>query len=139
MKYAASRCARFITSKRWSMARILLLILASFGTFASPTRAQAGPVYFYVATTVDANGFESAFSNQVTATFNQGQHNAVLTWTAATVPTGGAAIAGYNMYRSKTTGGPYVKINTALITSGVTYTDTFVLPNAPILAAPTTN
>jgi hypothetical protein len=93
-----------------------------------------GPTYFYVATAVDANGFESLNSNQVTITFLQGQHNAVLNWTAPAIPIGGAAIAGYNIKRSKTAGGPYVNVNTALVT-GVTYTDTFVLPNAPILAA----
>jgi hypothetical protein len=45
------------------------------------------------------------------------------------VPTGGAAIAGYNIYRGTVSGGPYAKINTVLV-SGVTYSDTFVLPNA---------
>ena len=100
--------------------------------------AQGGPTYFYVATTVDANGFESAFSNQATAVFAPAQHNAVLTWTAATVPAGGAAVAGYNIYRSKTSGTGYVKINAALVT-GVTYTDSFVLPNAPSGLAATTN
>lgn len=117
----------------------ILICLALFCCVISAAVAQSSPAFFYVATTVDANGLESVNSNQVTATLSQGQHNVNLTWTAATVPTGGAAIVGYNMYRSKTTGGPYTKINVALITSGVTYTDTFVLPNAPTLAAPTTN
>lgn len=102
--------------------------------FAASLLAQAAPTFFYVATTVDANGFESAFSNQVSATFNQGQKTVVLTWVAAVVPAGGAAVAGYNIYRAKVTGGPYVKVNTALVTA-VTYSDSFVLPNAPILAA----
>lgn len=105
---------------------LLVLVLA---LTVLPTRAQ-GPTYFYVTTAVDVNGFESPFSNQATAVFNQGQHIASLSWTAAVVSTGGAAIAGYNIYRAKVTGGPYTKINTTLVTV-VTYTDTFVLPNAP--------
>jgi len=94
------------------------------------TVAVAGPVYYYVVTAVDVNGFESVFSNQATATFNQAQHIANMTWTPPTVPTGGSAIAGYNVYRGSVSGGPYIKINTALVTS-VTYADTFTLPNAP--------
>jgi fibronectin type 3 domain-containing protein len=33
------------------------------------TTGTGGTAYFYVATAVDANGFESVFSNQVSATF----------------------------------------------------------------------
>jgi hypothetical protein len=99
--------------------------------FGSTLFAQAtGPTFFYVATTVDANGFESVFSNQVTVTFTQGKHIASLSWTAATIPSGGAAIAGYNVYRGTATGGPYTKLNVALVT-GVAYADTFVPPSAP--------
>lgn len=116
--------------------RKLLFLVFLFAVVLIPAKAQ-GPTYFYVTTAVDVNGFESAFSNQATATFSQGQHIATLTWTAAVVPTGGAAIAGYNVYRAKVSGGPYTKINTTLVTS-VTYSDTFVPPNAPTgLAAPT--
>lgn len=117
--------------RRWIYLAVLL--------FAIPIMAQSGPTYFYVATAVDVNGFESSNSNEVSCVFGPGQHNCVLTWTASVVPSGGSTIAGYNIKRSKTTGGPYVKVNTALITSGVTYTDAFVLPNAPTLAAPTVN
>jgi hypothetical protein len=119
------------------MKRLITLVLLLALT-VTPLLAQATPVFFYVATTVDVNGFESNNSNQVTATFGPGQKNVVLTWTAAVVPSGGSAIAGYNVYRAKVTGGPYTKINPSLVTV-VTYTDTFVLPNAPILAAPTLN
>jgi hypothetical protein len=104
----------------------IALLLLSTSLFAQ----AAGPVYYYVATTVDVNGFESVNSNQATATFTQGKHITVLTWTAATIPTGGAAIAGYNVYRGTVSGGPYTKINTALVTA-VTYSDTFVPPGAP--------
>lgn len=46
--------------------------------------------------------------------------SAVLSWTASTTP-----VAGYDIYRSTTQGGPYVLLNSALI-SGVSYTDTTV-------------
>jgi hypothetical protein len=115
---------------------LILLLLCLSVSIA----AQAGPTFFYVVTAVDTAGFESAFSNQVTATFLlPAQKNVALTWTAPAIPTGGTAIAGYNVYRSKVSGSGYVKVNTALITSGVAFTDAFVLPNAPTLAAPAIN
>lgn len=123
------------------MKRIILIcgLLSLFAGSFIIARA-ASPAFFYVATTVDANGLESAFSNQVTASLAQGQHNVNLSWTIPTVPTGGAAIAGFNVYRATTTGGPYTKVNTTLLAAtATTYTDSFVLPNAPTLAAPTTN
>lgn len=115
----------------WRTAKRLMGVMVALVLLCGTVFAQAaGPTFFYVVTTVDVNGFESAFSSQATDTFTQGKHISSLSWTAATVPTGGAAIAGYNIYRGTVTGGPYTKINTALVTS-VTYSDTFVLPNAP--------
>ena len=115
------------------------IVLMAFLCSAVSLFAQsAGPTFYYVVTAVDANGFESAFSNQATATFTQGKHITNLTWIASVMPTGGAAIAGYNIYRGTVTGGPYTKVNTALVT-GVTYADTFVLPNAPSGITATTN
>ena len=46
------------------------------------------------------------------------QHSVTLTWTAST-----STVVGYNVYRGTTSGGPYVKINTSLITT-LTYADT---------------
>jgi len=43
-----------------------------------------------------------------------------MTWTAST-----STVVGYNVYRGTTSGGPYVKINSSLITT-LTYTDTTV-------------
>lgn len=111
---------------RW----LSVLWLMSVAVLLLPVTSLAGPTYYYVATTVDANGFESVFSSQVVATFNQGQRIATLTWTAPTIPMGGAAVAGYNIYRGTASGGPYTKINSTLVTA-VTYSDTFVLPNVP--------
>jgi hypothetical protein len=114
--------------QNWLRYSALLLMLL-------PIPAMAGPTYYYVVTTVDVNGFESAFSNQATALFAKNtdgspQHTANMTWTPPVLPAGGSAIAGYNIYRGTASGGPYVKVNAVLVTS-VTYADTFVLPNAP--------
>ena len=110
--------------------RLVFVMTLLVFAFASTTKAQAGPTFFYVVTTVDSAGFESVFSNQVSAVYTQGKHITSLSWTAAVVPFGGSVVAGYNVYRGTVSGGPYVKISTTLVT-GVTYADTFVLPNAP--------
>jgi hypothetical protein len=110
--------------RRFVFLSVILLSLATVNANAQ------SPSFFYVATAVDANGFESAFSNEVNVIFLQGKHIAVLTWTAAVVPVGGAAVAGYKIYRGTVKGGPYTLISTALVT-GVTYSDTFVPPTAP--------
>lgn len=117
-----------LTLITWAM---LPLLCALFIPAASAQAAT--PTYYYVVSTVDANGLQSAFSNQVTITFAQGQKTTALTWTVPAIPTGGSAIAGYNVWRSKVSGGPYVQINAALVT-GVAYSDPFVLPNAPSLS-----
>jgi hypothetical protein len=46
-------------------------------------------------------------------TFGSGSHNVTLTWTAST----STGVTGYNVYRATVSGGPYTKINTALVTS----------------------
>lgn len=46
-----------------------------------------------------------------------------LTWTASTSPN----VSGYNIYRGTASGGPYSKVNSALIT-GTSYLDTTVVP-----------
>jgi Malectin domain len=48
-------------------------------------------------------------------------HSVSLSWTASVTPN----VAGYNVYRGKTSGGPYTLITTALAT-GTTYTDASV-------------
>jgi len=111
---------------------VLLLLLICF--LSNPIYAQAAPTtFFYVVTAVDANGQESAFSGQVTATLKQGMtRGVILTWlpTAPVAPQ--LPAASFNVYRSTTSGSGYVKINTSPVGSGSpTFTDPFVAPPAP--------
>jgi len=46
---------------------------------------------------------------------NATPHGIRTTATPPVVPTGGAAIAGYNIWRATGTGGPYLKLNKALL------------------------
>lgn len=112
------------------MRRLAILILFCVAVFPGPAKAQVAPTFFYVVTTIDANGLESVFSVQASATLTQGTKAVTLTWVAPAVPAGGAAISGYNVYRSKVTGGSYARINASLVTA-VTYADPFVAPLAP--------
>ena len=52
-------------------------------------------------------------------------HSVTLSWQAPT-PETGVQVAGYNIYRSTSSGGPYVKI--AARVSGLTYNDRLVNP-----------
>jgi fibronectin type 3 domain-containing protein len=49
-------------------------------------------------------------------------YSAVLNWTAST----SSDVTGYNVYRSTTSGGGYVKLNSSLVTV-LTYTDSTVV------------
>jgi hypothetical protein len=106
---------------------VALLVLVAILFVASPARAQT--TFFYVATAVDSSGVESAFSNEASATINQNavppKLTVVLKWNAST-----STVVGYNIWRSKTIGTGYVKINTAPIVV-LTYTDTFLPPAPP--------
>ena len=61
----------------------------------------------------DVSGIDFTGSQQST-------HSVQLTWQAST-----SSVVGYNIYRSTTNGGPYVKINATLVTP-LTYTDSSV-------------
>jgi fibronectin type 3 domain-containing protein len=95
------------------------------------TTAVNGTDYAYYVTAVDFGGHESDPSGTVFATpadqvpaaptgltATPGSNQVSLDWTA----NGEADIAGYNVYRAETSGGPYSKLNGSLIT-GVSYTD----------------
>jgi hypothetical protein len=109
--------------------KLAVLVLVLFAVMLFAPSAPAQQTFFYVARAVDANGVESANSNEASASINQTlplpKLTVVLTWTAST-----STVAGYNIYRSKVTGTGYVKINAALVTA-LTYTDTFLPPAPP--------
>jgi fibronectin type 3 domain-containing protein len=52
------------------------------------------------------------------------QHSVILTWKAPT-PIAAVAVTGYNIYRSTTSGGPYVEIASGV--PNLTYTDKIVV------------
>ena len=68
---------------------------------------------------------DERLANKVTVNIGQdsggGSHTVSLSWTASSSPN----VTGYNVYRGITSGGPYKKINSALIL-GTSYVDTTV-------------
>jgi fibronectin type 3 domain-containing protein len=119
--------------------KLLPLLFLVVLLLAWPSKSQTATNYFYVATSVDASGLESVFSNQVSVTTSSvasaTHHTVTLTWIA---PTGSDVAVGYNVYRSTTTGGPYTKLNSTLVTA-LTYNDVFTPPNPPTGLAAVSN
>jgi Tol biopolymer transport system component/subtilase family serine protease len=81
--------------------------------------------YVYTVTAVDLIGSESPPSNGVTAVVNIAQPGAPINLKVNSLAEGrklqcvweyAGVAAGYNLYRSSTSGGPYVKVNASLIT-----------------------
>jgi len=73
--------------------------------------------------TASANGASPTVSLSLTPSLPPPSHSVTLTWVASI----SSNVAGYNVYRGTTSGGPYgTKVNSSLIT-GLTYTDTTVL------------
>ncbi len=90
---------------------------ATLGVTFTPTAAAttSGNV------TVTSNATNSPISVSLSGTGTQVvAHSVSLTWTAST-----SAVAGYNVYRSTTSGGPYTLITSSPV-AGTTYTDTNV-------------
>jgi len=95
-----------------------------------------GIVYYYVVTAVDTNNNESRYSSEASASPRDLTPPAAPTGLAATAgdeivwldwnDSNEADFAGYNIYRSTTSGSGYVKLNTSLLTYS-DYTDS----NAP--------
>jgi len=89
--------------------------------------------YSYTATAVDNYGFESPLSSAATATVFIAPPTQAPVLNVAVVSTGlnatwvytGASVAGYNLYRGTTSGGPYTKINSTAL-SDLSYLDTNV-------------
>lgn len=108
------------------MKRIFALLAFLLLPVWCPAQVGGATTFFYVTTAVDANGDESIFSNEASATLKQGMAVGVtLRWTASTTPN-----VTYNVYRSTKTTGPYTKLNTAPVTA-LTFVDPFVAPVAP--------
>ena len=91
-----------------------------------------GTTYYYVVTAVDTGSNESGNSSEVNATpaatppsapagliATAGQDQISLDWN----DNGEPDLAGYNVYRSTTAGGPYTKVNGSLVVPSA-YTDT---------------
>lgn len=62
----------------------------------------------------------NASEGETCITYNT--HASALTWVSST----SLNIAGYNVYRGTISGGPYTKVNSSLITTGTSFTDTSI-------------
>jgi subtilase family serine protease/Tol biopolymer transport system component/fibronectin type 3 domain-containing protein len=91
--------------------------------------------YTYRITAVDTVGNESGPSNEATAAVSIGLQVAPVITQAASLPRGditvawtcaASSIAGYSIFRSATSGGPYTKLNTQLL-AGTSYLDAGVI------------
>jgi hypothetical protein len=105
----------------------------SLGGIAFPVTVPAGQsvpftVTFAPQTAGTSRGSVSFVSNAsnspVEALSGSGQHNVTLAWDASP-----STVAGYNVYRSTTTGGPYAKL-TSSAQPGLTYLDAGVTAGA---------
>ncbi len=94
-----------------------------------------GKTYYYVVTAVDPHSLESVYSSMVSVTTpplpptnlaagTPTTSQVPLSWTASVTN----GVAGYNVYRSTTSGSGYTKVNAALV-SGTSYNDTSVASN----------
>lgn len=108
----------------------LIPFFLSLLVVVTPISAQQSRTWFYVATSVDSNGDESAFSNQVQATVSAAHPTVDLSWVASTTP--GVT---YNVYRTAVSGSGYVKMNATPI-STLTFTDTTAFPSPPTMNTP---
>ena len=99
------------------------------GTILNPGDIATLTVTFTATSTGSQSGSVTVTSNSSTASITvglqalgvpAGEHLATLSWNASTSP-----VAGYFVYRSTTSGGPYTRLNTSEDTS-LTYTDSSV-------------
>jgi len=106
------------------------------GTTYSDTPVAPGTTYFYIVTAVDPHNLASDYSGEISATTPPLPPTSVtaaggaspgsvqLNWTGSTT----AGVTGYNVYRSASSGGGYVKIT---LVNGTSYTDTGLTSGTP--------
>jgi fibronectin type 3 domain-containing protein len=105
------------------------------GTTYSDTTVASGTTYFYVVTAVDPHNLVSDRSAEISATTpplpatnltaaSASTGSVQLNWGASTT----ASVTGYNVYRSPSSGGGYVKIT---LVNGTSYTDTGLTSGTP--------
>ena len=94
---------------------VTLAVNMALGTAACTANVEGSDV----CTVITVQRVVNASEGQTCITFNS--HSATLTWTASV----SSNVAGYDVFRSTTSGGPYTQINSSLITS-TTYTDNAV-------------
>ena len=90
----------------------------TFSVLFSPTAAGSDTGTVTVTSSASGSPKTISLSGAGVATSS---HSVALNWTAST-----STVAGYNVYRSTTSGSGYAKINSALV-SGVSYTDSSTL------------
>lgn len=126
----ASNASIVVSSAAWngsgfSISGITFPFTIAAGTTASYT------VTFAPASVGASSGAISFSSNAADATAQESfagtgtqlpppPHTVALAWTAST-----SSVAGYNVYRSSVSGGPYIKLNSSLV-SATTYVDSLV-------------
>jgi len=98
-------------------------IATSSSTSYNDTVLASNTTYSYRVRATDGSGNLSLYSNVGSATtFTATSHSVALSWTASTT----SNIAGYNIYRSTTSGGSYTKLNSSLVVP-TAYTDSTVV------------
>jgi hypothetical protein len=117
-QFAAAVSGTTYTSVNWMVSGLLggnssVGTISSMGLYTAPPGALPGPVTVTAQSTYDPNSSASA-SVTITAPV---AHDVNLSWIASTSPA-----AGYNIYRSTQSSGPFAKINSSLDTATV-YTD----------------
>jgi len=99
---------------------VSLAVQMAIGAAACKANVE-GPL---TCTVITVQRVVNASLGQPCVTYNT--HSATLSWTAST----SLNIAGYHIYRSTTSGGPYTLVNPQNLISGTTYTDTSVQAGA---------
>lgn len=99
-------------------ADVTLAVNMALGTTSCSANVEGAGV----CTVVTVQRVINASQGQTCITYNG--HAATLTWVASTSQN----VAGYNVYRGTTSGGPYTKLTTSGLVNATTYKDSSVQP-----------